>query len=249
MSALDKYNALKKDERVLTSLEGIYTYGLFENTLENLQAGGKSVTYGKQTSNVGLESWEDLTYKTDSGEEIKIPKALLDFKNFVEKEQKEKTVNIDFRTSTLRFNPALNNDKITSVIGVNYKGHDCKYLIPVFTFEVETSYRIGNTLVLSSVPVLAVLNCDPNDSKYGYIATFTYSGAMHFNKFSLKDAWGFFKWFQPSFNVKSDNLVSEFTTLWDKLKDFFSKVGSKIKGLFGGEEITEEEAKELNTKK
>lgn len=248
MTALNRYKALKKDEKVLTALEGIYAYGLFENSLESLPAGGKVVTYSKQTSNVGLESWEDLTYKTDSGEEIKIPKAMLDFKNFVEKEQKEKSVNIDFRTSTLRFNPALNSDKITSVIGVTYKGHDCKYLIPVFTFEVNTTFRVGNTYVITTVPVLAVLNCDPNDSKYGYIATFMHSGALHFDKFSLKDAWGFFKWFQPSFNVKSDNLVNEFTTLWDKLKDFFGKMGSKIKGLFGGKEITEEQAKELQAK-
>lgn len=248
MTALNRYKALKKDEKVLTALEGIYAYGLFENSLESLPAGGKVVTYSKQTSNVGLESWEDLTYKTDSGEEIKIPKAMLDFKNFVEKEQKEKSVNIDFRTSTLRFNPALDSDKITSVIGVTYKGHDCKYLIPVFTFEVNTTFRVGNTYVITTVPVLAVLNCDPNDSKYGYIATFMHSGALHFDKFSLKDAWGFFKWFQPSFNVKSDNLISEFTTLWDKLKDFFGKMGSKIKGLFDSKEITEEEAKELQAK-
>lgn len=56
MTALNKYKALKKDERVLTALEGIYTYGLFENSLESLPAGGKVVTYSKQTSNVGLES-------------------------------------------------------------------------------------------------------------------------------------------------------------------------------------------------
>lgn len=248
MSTLDKYNALKKDERVLTSLEGIYTYGLFENTLESLQAGGKSVTYGKQTSNVGLESWEDLTYKTDSGEEIKIPKALLDFKNFVEKEQKEKTVNIDYRTSTLRFNPALEGDKINSVKGDTYKGHDCKYLIPVFSFEVVTTYKIGNVYYSTTVPVMAVLNCDPNDTKYGYLAAFTVGGGVKFNNMSLKDHWGFFKWFQPSFDIKSDNLVREFTTLWDKLKDFFGKVGSKIKGLFGSKEITEEKAKELQAK-
>lgn len=248
MSALDKYNALKKDERVLTSLEGIYTYGLFENTLENLQAGGKSVTYGKQTSNVGLESWEDLTYKTDSGEEIKIPKSLLDFKNFVEKEQKEKTVNIDYRTLTLRFNPALEGDKITSVKGDTYKGHDCKYLIPVFSFEVVTTYKIGNIYYSTTVPVMAVLNCDPNDTKYGYLAAFTVGGGVKFNNMSLKDHWGFFKWFQPSFDIKSDNLVREFTTLWDKLKDFFSKMGSKIKSLFSSKEITEEKAKELQAK-
>lgn len=249
MSTLNKYNALKKDERVLTSLEGIYTYGLFENTLESLQAGGKSVTYGKQTSNVGLESWEDLTYKTDSGDEIKIPKAMLDFKHFVEKEQKEKTVNIDYRTLTLRFNPALEGDKITSVKGDTYKGHDCKYLIPVFSFEVVTTYKIGNIYYSTTVPVMAVLNCDPNDTKYGYLAAFTVGGGVKFNNMSLKDHWGFFKWFQPSFDIKSDNLVREFTTLWDKLKDFFSKVGSKIKGLFGSKEITEEKAKELNAKK
>ena len=248
MSTLDKYNALKKDERVLTSLEGIYTYGLFENTLESLQAGGKSVTYGKQTSNVGLESWEDLTYKTDSGDEIKIPKAMLDFKHFVEKEQKEKTVNIDYRTLTLRFNPALEGDKITSVKGDTYKGHDCKYLIPVFSFEVVTTYKIGNIYYSTTVPVMAVLNCDPNDTKYGYLAAFTVGGGVKFNNMSLKDHWGFFKWFQPSFDIKSDNLVREFTTLWDKLKDFFSKVGSKIKGLFGSKEITEEKAKELQAK-
>ena len=57
----------------MTALEGIYTYGLFENSLESLPAGGKLVTYEKQTSNVGLESWEDLTYKTDSGEENQNP--------------------------------------------------------------------------------------------------------------------------------------------------------------------------------
>ena len=248
MTALNRYKALKKDEKVLTALEGIYAYGLFENSLESLPVGGKLVTYEKQTSNVGLESWEDLTYKTDSGDEIKIPKAMLDFKHFVEKEQKEKTINIDYRTSTLRFNPALDSDKITSVIGVTYKGHDCKYLIPVFTFEVDTTYLVGGIYFRTSIPVLAVLNCDPNDSKYGYIATFTYSGAMHFNKFSLKDAWGFFKWFQPSFDVKADTLVSNFTTLWDKLKDFFGKMGSKIKGLFDSKEITEEQAKELQAK-
>lgn len=248
MSTLNKYKALQKDPSVLTALEGIYTYGLFENTLESLPVGGKASTYEKKTSEVGLESWEDLTYKTDSGDEIKIPKAMLDFKNFVEKEQKEKTINIDFRTSTLRFNPALNNDKITSVIGTTYKGHECKYLIPVFTFEVDTTYLVGGIYFRTSVPVLAVLNCDPNDSKYGYIATFMYSGAMHFNKFALKDAWGFFKWFQPSFDVKSEDLVSNFTTLWDHLKDFFGKIGSKIKGLFGAKEITEEQAKELKAK-
>lgn len=248
MSALDKYNALKKDERVLTSLEGIYTYGLFENTLESLPVGGKVVTYEKQTSNVGLESWEDLTYKTDSGEEIKIPKAMLDFKHFVEKEQKEKTVNIDYRTLTLQFNPALEGDKITSVKGDTYKGHDCKYLIPVFSFEVVTTYKIGNIYYSTTVPVMAVLNCDPNDTKYGYLAAFTVGGGVKFNNMSLKDHWGFFKWFQPSFDIKSDNLVREFTTLWDKLKDFFSKVGSKIKGLFGSKEITEEKAKELQAK-
>lgn len=248
MSMLNKYNALKKDERVLTSLEGIYTYGLFENTLECLPVGGKVVTYEKQTSNVGLESWEDLTYKTDSGDEIKIPKAMLDFKHFVEKEQKEKTVNIDYRTLTLRFNPALEGDKITSVKGDTYKGHDCKYLIPVFSFEVVTTYKIGNIYYSTTVPVMAVLNCDPNDTKYGYLAAFTVGGGVKFNNMSLKDHWGFFKWFQPSFDIKSDNLVREFTTLWDKLKDFFSKVGSKIKGLFGSKEITEEKAKELQAK-
>lgn len=248
MTTLNKYNALKKDERVLTSLEGIYTYGLFENTLESLPVGGKLVTYEKQTSNVGLESWEDLTYKTDSGDEIKIPKAMLDFKHFVEKEQKEKTVNIDYRTLTLRFNPALEGDKITSVKGDTYKGHDCKYLIPVFSFEVVTTYKIGNIYYSTTVPVMAVLNCDPNDTKYGYLAAFTVGGGVKFNNMSLKELWGFFKWFQPSFDMKSDNLVREFTTLWDKLKDFFGKVGSKIKGLFGGKEITEEKAKELQAK-
>lgn len=229
-------------------MEGIYTYGLFENTLESLPVGGKVVTYEKQTSNVGLESWEDLTYKTDSGDEIKIPKAMLDFKHFVEKEQKEKTVNIDYRTLTLRFNPALEGDKITSVKGDTYKGHDCKYLIPVFSFEVVTTYKIGNIYYSTTVPVMAVLNCDPNDTKYGYLAAFTVGGGVKFNNMSLKDHWGFFKWFQPSFDIKSDNLVREFTTLWDKLKDFFSKVGSKIKGLFGSKEITEEKAKELQAK-
>lgn len=249
MSTLNKYNALKKDERVLTSLEGIYTYGLFENTLESLPVGGKVVTYEKQTSNVGLESWEDLTYKTDSGDEIKIPKAMLDFKHFVEKEQKEKTVNIDYRTSTLRFNPALEGDKITSVKGDTYKGHDCKYLIPVFSFEVVSTYKIGNIYYSTTVPMMAVLNCDPNDTKYGYLAAFTVGGGIKFNNIALKELWGFFKWFQPNFDMKSDNLVREFTTLWDKLKDFFGKVGSKIKGLFGSKEITEEKAKELNAKK
>lgn len=248
MSTLNKYNALKKDERVLTALEGIYTYGLFENTLESLPVGGKLVTYEKQTSNVGLESWEDLTYKTDSGDEIKIPKAMLDFKHFVEKEQKEKTINIDYRTSTLRFNPALEGDKITSVKGDTYKGHDCKYLIPVFSFEVVTTYKIGNIYYSTTVPMMAVLNCDPNDTKYGYLAAFTVGGGIKFNNIALKELWGFFKWFQPSFDMKSDNLVREFTTLWDKLKDFFGKVGSKIKGLFGGKEITEEKAKELQAK-
>lgn len=248
MTALNRYKALKKDEKVLTALEGIYTYGLFENSLESLPVGGKLVTYEKQTSNVGLESWEDLTYKTDSGEEIKIPKAMLDFKHFVEKEQKEKTVNIDYRTSTLRFNPALDSDKITSVKGDTYKGHDCKYLIPVFSFEVMTTYKIGNIYYTTTVPVMAVLNCDPGDTKYGYLAAFTVGGGVKFNNMSLKDHWGFFKWFQPSFDIKSDNLVSEFTTLWDKLKNFFSKVGSKIKGLFGSKEITEEQAKELQAK-
>lgn len=248
MTALNRYKALKKDERVLTALEGIYTYGLFENTLESLPVGGKLVTYEKQTSNVGLESWEDLTYKTDSGDEIKIPKAMLDFKHFVEKEQKEKTINIDYRTSTLRFNPALDGGKITSVKGDTYKGHDCKYLIPVFSFEVMTTYKIGNIYYTTTVPVMAVLNCDPDDTKYGYLAAFTVGGGVKFNNMSLKDHWGFFKWFQPSFDIKSDNLVSEFTTLWDKLKNFFSKVGSKIKGLFGSKEITEEQAKELQAK-
>lgn len=248
MTALNRYQALKKDERVLTALEGIYTYGLFENSLESLSVGGKLVTYSKQTSNVGLESWEDLTYKTDSGDEIKIPKAMLDFKHFVEKEQKEKTVNIDYRTSTLRFNPALDGNKIASVKGDTYKGHDCKYLIPVFSFEVMTTYKIGNIYYTTTVPVMAVLNCDPNDTKYGYLAAFTVGGGVKFNNMSLKDHWGFFKWFQPSFDIKSDNLVSEFTTLWDKLKNFFSKVGSKIKGLFGSKEITEEKAKELQAK-
>lgn len=248
MSVLNKYNALKKDERVLTALEGIYTYGLFENTLESLPVGGKVVTYEKQTSNVGLESWEDLTYKTDSGEEIKIPKAMLDFKHFVEKEQKEKTINIDYRTSTLRFNPALEGDKITSVKGDTYKGHDCKYLIPVFSFEVVTTYKIGNIYYTTTVPMMAILNCDPNDTKYGYLAAFTVGGGIKFNNISLKEYWGFFKWFQPSFDIKSDNLVREFTTLWDKLKDFFSKMGSKIKSLFSSKEITEEQAKELQAK-
>lgn len=248
MTALNRYKALKKDERVLTALEGIYAYGLFENSLESLPVGGKVVTYSKQTSNVGLESWEDLTYKTDSGDEIKIPKAMLDFKHFVEKEQKEKTVNIDYRTSTLRFNPALEGNKITSVKGDTYKGHDCKYLIPVFSFEVMTTYKIGNIYYTTTVPVMAVLNCDPDDTKYGYLAAFTVGGGVKFNNMSLKDHWGFFKWFQPSFDIKSDNLVSEFTTLWDKLKNFFSKVGSKIKGLFGSKEITEEKAKELQAK-
>lgn len=248
MTTLNRYKALKKDEKVLTALEGIYTYGLFENSLESLPVGGKVVTYSKQTSNVGLESWEDLTYKTDSGEEIKIPKAMLDFKHFVEKEQKEKTVNIDYRTSTLRFNPALEGNKITSVKGDTYKGHDCKYLIPVFSFEVMTTYKIGNIYYTTTVPVMAVLNCDPNDTKYGYLAAFTVGGGVKFNNMSLKDHWGFFKWFQPSFDIKSNNLVSEFTTLWDKLKNFFSKVGSKIKGLFGSKEITEEKAKELQAK-
>lgn len=248
MSTLNKYNALKKDERVLTALEGIYTYGLFENTLENLPVGGKLVTYEKQTSNVGLESWEDLTYKTDSGDEIKIPKAMLDFKHFVEKEQKEKTVNIDYRTSTLRFNPALEGDKITSVKGDTYKGHDCKYLIPVFSFEVVSTYKIGNIYYSTTVPMMAILNCDPNDTKYGYLAAFTVGGGIKFNNIALKELWGFFKWFQPNFDMKSDNLVREFTTLWDKLKDFFGKVGSKIKGLFGSKEITEEQAKELQAK-
>lgn len=248
MTTLNRYKALKKDEKVLTALEGIYTYGLFENSLESLPVGGKLVTYEKQTSNVGLESWEDLTYKTDSGDEIKIPKAMLDFKHFVEKEQKEKTINIDYRTSTLRFNPALDSDKITSVKGDTYKGHDCKYLIPVFSFEVMTTYKIGNIYYTTTVPVMAVLNCDPEDTKYGYLAAFTVGGGVKFNNMSLKDHWGFFKWFQPSFDIKSDNLVSEFTTLWDKLKNFFSKVGSKIKGLFGSKEITEEKAKELQAK-
>lgn len=248
MTTLNRYKALKKDEKVLTALEGIYTYGLFENSLESLPVGGKLVTYEKQTSNVGLESWEDLTYKTDSGEEIKIPKAMLDFKHFVEKEQKEKTINIDYRTSTLRFNPALDGGKITSVKGDTYKGHDCKYLIPVFSFEVMTTYKIGNIYYTTTVPVMAVLNCDPDDTKYGYLAAFTVGGGVKFNNMSLKDHWGFFKWFQPSFDIKSDNLVSEFTTLWDKLKNFFSKVGSKIKGLFGSKEITEEQAKELQAK-
>lgn len=248
MTALNRYKALKKDEKVLEALEGIYAYGLFENSLESLPVGGKVVTYSKQTSNVGLESWEDLTYKTDSGEEIKIPKAMLDFKHFVEKEQKEKTVNIDYRTSTLRFNPALEGNKITSVKGDTYKGHDCKYLIPVFSFEVMTTYKIGNIYYTTTVPVMAVLNCDPDDTKYGYLAAFTVGGGVKFNNMSLKDHWGFFKWFQPSFDIKSDNLVSEFTTLWDKLKNFFSKVGSKIKGLFGSKEITEEQAKELQAK-
>lgn len=248
MTALNRYKALKKDESVLTALEGIYAYGLFENSLESLPVGGKVVTYSKQTSNVGLESWEDLTYKTDSGDEIKIPKAMLDFKHFVEKEQKEKTVNIDYRTSTLRFNPALDSDKITSVKGDTYKGHDCKYLIPVFSFEVMTTYKIGNIYYTTTVPVMAVLNCDPDDTKYGYLATFTVGAGVKFNNMSLKDHWGFFKWFQPSFDIKSDNLVNEFTTLWDKLKNFFSKVGSKIKGLFGSKEITEEQAKELQAK-
>lgn len=248
MTALNRYKALKKDEKVLTALEGIYAYGLFENSLESLPAGGKLVTYEKQTSNVGLESWEDLTYKTDSGDEIKIPKAMLDFKHFVEKEQKEKTINIDYRTSTLRFNPALDDNKITSVKGDTYKGHDCKYLIPVFSFEVMTTYKIGNIYYTTTVPVMAVLNCDPDDTKYGYLAAFTVGGGVKFNNMSLKDHWGFFKWFQPSFDIKSDNLVSEFTTLWDKLKNFFSKVGSKIKGLFGSKEITEEKAKELQAK-
>ena len=248
MTALNRYKSLKKDERVLTALEGVYAYGLFENSLESLPVGGKLVTYEKQTSNVGLESWEDLTYKTDSGDEIKIPKAMLDFKHFVEKEQKEKTINIDYRTSTLRFNPALDSDKITSVKGDTYKGHDCKYLIPVFSFEVMTTYKIGNIYYTTTVPVMAVLNCDPDDTKYGYLAAFTVGGGVKFNNMSLKDHWGFFKWFQPSFDIKSDNLVSEFTTLWDKLKNFFSKVGSKIKGLFGSKEITEEKAKELQAK-
>lgn len=248
MTALNRYKALKKDEKVLTALEGIYTYGLFENSLESLPAGDKVVTYSKQTSNVGLESWEDLTYKTDSGEEIKIPKAMLDFKHFVEKEQKEKTVNIDYRTSTLHFNPALEGNKITSVKGDTYKGHDCKYLIPVFSFEVMTTYKIGNIYYTTTVPVMAVLNCDPEDTKYGYLTAFTVGNGVKFNNMSLKDHWGFFKWFQPSFDIKSDNLVSEFTTLWDKLKDFFSKVGSKIKGLFDSKEITEEQAKELQAK-
>lgn len=248
MTALNRYKALKKDEKVLTALEGIYAYGLFENSLESLPAGGKLVTYSKQTSNVGLESWEDLTYKTDSGDEIKIPKAMLDFKHFVEKEQKEKTINIDYRTSTLRFNPALDGGKITSVKGDTYKGHDCKYLIPVFSFEVMTTYKIGNIYYTTTVPVMAVLNCDPDDTKYGYLAAFTVGAGVKFNNMSLKDHWGFFKWFQPSFDIKSDNLVSEFTTLWDKLKNFFSKVGSKIKGLFGSKEITEEQAKELQAK-
>lgn len=248
MTALNRYKALKKDEKVLTALEGIYAYGLFENSLESLPVGGKVVTYSKQTSNVGLESWEDLTYKTDSGDEIKIPKAMLDFKHFVEKEQKEKTVNIDYRTSTLRFNPALEGNKITSVKGDTYKGHDCKYLIPVFSFEVMTTYKIGNIYYTTTVPVMAVLNCDPDDTKYGYLAAFTVGGGVKFNNMSLKDHWGFFKWFQPSFDIKSDNLVSEFTTLWDKLKDFFGKMGSKIKGLFGSKEITEEKAKELQAK-
>lgn len=174
---------------------------------------------------------------------------MLDFKHFVEKEQKEKTVNIDYHTLTLRFNPALEGDKITSVKGDTYKGHDCKYLIPVFSFEVVTTYKIGNIYYSTTVPVMAVLNCDPNDTKYGYLAAFTVGGGVKFNNMSLKDHWGFFKWFQPSFDIKSDNLVREFTTLWDKLKDFFSKVGSKIKGLFGSKEITEEKAKELNAKK
>ena len=173
---------------------------------------------------------------------------MLDFKHFVEKEQKEKTVNIDYRTSTLRFNPALEGNKITSVKGDTYKGHDCKYLIPVFSFEVMTTYKIGNIYYTTTVPVMAVLNCDPDDTKYGYLAAFTVGAGVKFNNMSLKDHWGFFKWFQPSFDIKSDNLISEFTTLWDKLKDFFSKVGSKIKGLFGSKEITEEKAKELQAK-
>ena len=249
MSTLNKYNALKKDERVLTALEGIYTYGLFENTLDSLPVGGKLVTYEKQTSNVGLESWEDLAYTTDEGDEIKIPKSLLDFKNFVEKEQKEKKFNIDYRTATLRFNPALNGDKITSIKGGSYKGHDCKYLIPVFTFEVVSTYRVGSFYYSTTVPMIAILNCDPNDPKYGYLGAFTIvQNGVKFNNIVLKELWGFFKWFQPNFDIRSDNLVSEFTTLWDKLKDVFSKIGSKIKSLFGGKEITEEQAKELQAK-
>lgn len=47
MSTLNKYKALQKDPSVLTALEGIYTYGLFENSLESLPVGGKLVTYEK----------------------------------------------------------------------------------------------------------------------------------------------------------------------------------------------------------
>ena len=73
----------------------------------------------------------------------------------LKKNKKEKLSNIDYRTLTLRFNPALEGNKITSVKGDTYKGHDCKYLIPVFSFEVMTTYKIGNIYYTTTVPVMA----------------------------------------------------------------------------------------------
>lgn len=234
MSNLAKYLNYNHTEDIKNTLNGLGMEEFFTNTEIEISKEEHQVSFNRVLSDkYSLEDWNDLTYETNHGDTIKIPKGILAFRDFVHDRWENRTFNKTFEVETLIFNPALDGKEITSVKGDKYKGVDCKFMIPVFYFLTVDTTTIGKTRIESTIPTMAVLVADPNDARYGKIGFFTAYNATNFKNFSLKDAWGFFKWFQPDFSTDANSLVSKFETILDKLTAMWGKMKDKITKLFG----------------
>lgn len=206
---------------------------LFDNTMSALPPGENYKIYNSFAQAVSQESWDDLKFKTDKGDQISLPEGILKFKEWIENEIHTKKFNISEAVETLRFNPALESGSIKSIIGSSYKGIDCRYLIPIFRYRMTHTTSNAYATYVYHVYYMGVMVVDPNSSKYGKVGFFPIGkDASDFNQMRLHDAWKFFKWFQPDFKYNPEELSSQFETVIDKLKRAFSTMSDKIKGLF-----------------
>lgn len=116
--------------------------------------------------------------------------------------------------------------------GDKYKGLDCSYMIPIFEFRFNRERRVVNRIYIYEVKMIAVLYAEEGHSKYGKVGFFQVDDKHKgFNHVSLKDSWGFFKWFQPSFDTDCSKLVANFSTVLDKIILIYEKVKDKLSSI------------------
>lgn len=251
MSYLKQLREVKQILDVNKSIESIPGLSEFFHNQQFTVEGGSATVAKRSSSKYSLESWENLTYETNTGETLTIPSVIKEFKEFVEKEQKTKVIDIYEWVKNCKFNPSLNKDTVYTVAGDTYSNLECKYMIPFATWSVEEVSRIGPILYIYDIHYMAVVYCDEESRFYGKVAIFMIRDKEDFNNFSLKDAWGFLKWFQPKFSYDGNKMIRDAKTNWSALKEIFGKIKDKIKNLLKPKkevDVESEEGKEILAK-